>query len=143
MTLTKDMLYQIFWECNEKYFNGALPEPNLALHSSFTVPGRYDYTVNRYGEIVRDCISISKSFDWDEEHLIDVVLHEMIHENVYEYGKDTGDGPHGKAFQDVMNTINARYGRHITIDQDLDKMKPAKWSNRLAWWFANQRAKRR
>lgn len=139
MIVTIDMLHQIFMRCNEQYFDNSLPKPKLALHCSVTVPGKYDYTIDEYGDILRDCISISKSFDWDEEHLVDVVLHEMIHEYVYEFHHDKGDGPHGQSFQYVMNIINNKFGRHITIDHDLSNMKRVKWTYRLAWWLSNNR----
>ena len=138
MIINQRILQSLYDQCNEQYFYGFLPDDvGLYTHNSFSIPGKYDYTVDQYGDIVRHSISISKSFDWDEGHLIDVLLHEMIHEYVYYEKLSQKGGPHGESFQYIMNEINRRFGRHITIDQDLSRMRRAAGTSKLKWWFAN------
>ena len=136
MIATYELLRRMYMGGNKLFFNGMLPNNiSIYLHDSFKVPGRYDFTCNEYGVITSHCISISRSFDWDREHLNDVMIHEMIHEYVYWFGLDDGK-PHGNIFKDKMNEINERWSRHITINQDLSRMRPAKGTNPLKWWFA-------
>ena len=42
------------------------------------------------------------------------LLHEMIHYYIF-HKRITDTSPHGRVFRNLMNDINARYGRHITI----------------------------
>ena len=136
MIATYDVLRKMYIGANKLFFNGMLPNDTpIYLHDSFKVPGRYDYTCDENGKILNQSISISRSFDWDREHLNDVLIHEMIHEYVYWFGLDDGN-PHGNIFRDKMNEINEMWSRHVTIDQDLSKMKRAQGTSGLKWWFA-------
>ena len=134
MILTIDILQRAYDHCNRVAFDSVLPSDiTLSLHDSLKIPGRYDFTVDSRGNITYQCISISRSYDWDYGHLQDVLMHEMIHEYLYYFGKNDGRNPHGKAFVQMMNDINQKWNRHITIDQDESKMKVAdgqkpKWS---------------
>ena len=57
---------------------------------------------------------ISKRFDVPEQELQDTVIHEMIHYYIgYNQLQDTSS--HGALFRQMMQDINERYGRHLTI----------------------------
>ncbi len=65
-----------------------------------------------------------------EDDVEDVILHEMIH--YYILSSQTQDSSaHGDIFRRMMNDINARFGRHITIShrsthREMDKDKRAR-----------------
>lgn len=59
-------------------------------------------------------LRISTRFDLPERELEDIIIHEMIHycialENI----PDTSS--HGKVFRRLMNNINAKFGRNVTV----------------------------
>lgn len=59
-------------------------------------------------------IAISSFFDESEDAIVDTLIHEMIHFQIWLKGiRDTS--PHGDYFRRRMNEINRRFGRHITI----------------------------
>lgn len=128
--LTPEKLQQLFRHCNEKYFDGSLPTPALKLSRARTRLGQmackrtsrsplapwsakkprfYDFS-----------ISISTYYDLSDEELEDVMTHEMIHYSIAYSGlQDTS--AHGPIFRSMMNSINQRFGRHITISSHTKK----------------------
>lgn len=59
-------------------------------------------------------ISISDYYIMTADQLEDVMVHEMIHYSIAYTGlRDTA--PHGIIFRGMMDAINRRYGRHITV----------------------------
>jgi len=59
-------------------------------------------------------LRISIRLDLPENEVEDTIIHEMIHYYIHFNGiKDTS--AHGKVFRQMMNDINQRFGRNITI----------------------------
>lgn len=61
--------------------------------------------------------TFSTRYDYTERQLEDVIIHEMIHYYIRFKGmKD--EGSHGPIYVKIMNEINQKFGRNITIKQD-------------------------
>lgn len=124
MRATKEYIERIFSDFNALCFNGKLPLlPVEECHArSFMGVFNYKTQVDQYGtEIPYDMmLRISTVYDMEEEIVKDTILHEMIHYYITYYRiKDTSS--HGEVFLRIMNTINERYHRHITVKIDKDK----------------------
>ena len=103
---------------NSLCFEGALPPIPFKLTSARTFLGKVAYKVRRdifSGARYTDyCMRISTSFDLPEAEWEDVVIHEMIHYCILVNGlRDTST--HGQVFRRMMDEINSKYGRHITV----------------------------
>lgn len=59
-------------------------------------------------------ISVSALYDKDEQDVVDVLIHEMIHYYLW-HMKIKDDAPHGSRFTEMMRRINREYGRNITV----------------------------
>lgn len=137
MLATVDQLIDMYHFFNDRCFQNKLPgDVYISLHDSFTIPGRYDFEVDEYGHVTYHNISISRSFDWTLDQLLDVMLHEMIHEYIYYFGVTREKNPHGEVFQSMMNDLNQKMHRNVTIKQDLTKMKRAPGTSKVGWWFS-------
>lgn len=124
MRATVDYIKKIFKEFNDLCFEGKLPLlPVEECHArSFIGVFNYRTYVDQYGtEIPYEMkLRISTVYDMEEEIVKDTILHEMIHYYITYYRiKDTS--PHGEVFLKIMNTINNKYNRHITVRIDKNK----------------------
>ena len=117
MALTIDILHAWFRQFNADYFGDELPVPRILLSKARTRLGTMSY--RRVRKLLRwtytdFTIRISTYYECSEREYQETLLHEMIH---YYIGvnklKDTS--AHGQIFRDMMNTINEKYGRHLTI----------------------------
>ncbi|MCR5326677.1 MAG: SprT-like domain-containing protein [Bacteroidales bacterium] len=113
-----------FDEFNRTIFGDKLPKIPIALSNAASYVGLCTFKTRRrpfrapeyYGFKLR----ISTRFDLPEAELEDTVIHEMIHYYIRLNGiKDTS--AHGKVFRQIMDEINTRYGRHITISHRTTK----------------------
>ena len=77
---------QMFWECNQLYFNHQLQTPKFGLMHSYRPLGKFAY---RWGEKKMPVkkrhmvILMSDYFDFDEETFRNIMVHEMIHYYLY------------------------------------------------------------
>jgi hypothetical protein len=118
MMLTLEFLNQKFDELNELCFGGALPKVSIRLSKARTYLGQLGFKRKRplfgktqYYDFV---LRISTRLEQTEEEIIDTLLHEMIHLYIASHQlKDSSS--HGKVFRQMMNDLNQRFGRHITI----------------------------
>ena len=118
MMLTLEFLNQKFDELNELCFGGALPKVSIRLSKARTYLGQLGFKRKRplfgktqYYDFV---LRISTRLEQTEEEIIDTLLHEMIHLYIASHQlKDSSS--HGKIFRQMMNDLNQRFGRHITI----------------------------
>lgn len=62
----------------------------------------------------------SRRFDLPQEEIEDTIIHEMIHYYIA-YNKIKDTSAHGKRFREIMNDINSRFNRHLTISHKLSK----------------------
>ncbi len=118
MKATIDFVKKKFDEFNRLIFNGELPPIPVKLSNaktfqgqlSFRVRHRSDGSLERYGYSLR----ISTRYDLPEADVEDTIIHEMIHYYIFFKGMlDTS--MHGTVFRGLMEDINVRYGRHITV----------------------------
>lgn len=121
MQVSVNILKEWFSIFNEKYFNGELPEPSLAVGNSRTRLGSMSWkTRKRLFSKSADnyTIRISNRFDMPEANFKSVLLHEMIH--LFIVSKNIKDSSaHGNEFKRKMNSINAD-GWDITISARMD-----------------------
>lgn len=99
-------------------FDDKLPFIPIVMSSALTFVGRCAYRRQRtLSGKVRYCdfrLRINNRIDMAEDELDDIIIHEMIHYYIAVNGiADTSS--HGHVFRQMMDEINARYGRHITI----------------------------
>lgn len=117
MIVTEEYARRKFREYNGLIFGGRLPEIAIQLSRSRKCAGMYVRSFERRGwrkVYTGESLRFSVVFDLEPAELDDVIIHEMIHYYIAWAGiRDTG--PHGREFLRIMNGINARYGRHVSV----------------------------
>lgn len=118
MIPTIPFIQQTFDRFNRLIFNNALPPLSIELCNVKTFMGQCVYKRKRtlLGKIKRYDfkLRINTRAELSQNECEDVILHEMIHYYIgYNQLKDTS--AHGRIFRKMMNDINTRYGRHVTI----------------------------
>ena len=103
-------------------FEGKLPGLPIVLSSGKTFLGACAYKKRKTlfgGTKYYDFkLRINKRIDLPEADIEDIIIHEMIHYHIAYRGiKDTST--HGRVFKMLMNDINKRFGRHITISRKM------------------------
>lgn len=131
MNATLSFVQKTFDRFNAMCFEGCLPPIPVSLTKARTFLGKVEYKGERglFGLVSRNKdfrLKISTSFDLPQEELEDVVLHEMIHYYIaWKNIKDTS--VHGEVFRSIMDQLNSKFGRHITIRHKAEKGQlPAK-----------------
>lgn len=118
MIATLDYIERKFDEYNRQIFSGKLATPPFEISHARRALGQVKFTRRRQ----RDGswrysglrFMISDVRDMPQQELDDVIIHEMIHYYILSNQlQDTS--PHGRLFTGLMNDINRRYGRHISI----------------------------
>lgn len=124
MRPTLDYLEQQYETLNKQCFQGQLPTVRIQLSKARTYLGQLGYKRRRkllggweyYDYVIR----ISIRLDQTEEEITDTLLHEMIHLYIaVNHLKDSSS--HGPLFRQIMDNINTRYDRHITISHHRTK----------------------
>ncbi len=118
MYATIPYIQQKFEEFNRQLFAGQLPMPRICLSDAKSFLGmcrfkrhrRADGTVENFDFSLR----INRRIEMTEEVLEDTIIHEMIHYYIaYNQLKDTSS--HGPLFRGLMEGVNERFGRHLSI----------------------------
>ncbi len=130
--MTPDLTFvtETFRKFNLLIFSTGLPLPKICLTHARTFRGKLVYRrrISPLGSTTSDFeLRISADYDAPEEDWEDVVIHEMIHLYIAFNGiKDSSS--HGPVFRKMMNDINLKHGRNITVStrttkeqQDSDK----------------------
>jgi len=124
--MTTEYLTAQFERFNREYFDGALPQPRIALSKSRTRLGSMTYKrrLTRKGYKLSDfAIHISTYYDMTEWQVQNVLLHEMIHYSIAYTGvRDTS--AHGVVFCGMMDVLNRKYGWEITVSSRTSDWKP-------------------
>ena len=110
MQLTKSELKRMHTEYNQMYFDGQLSMPEFYFLRNKRPYGRYSAGKNAH-------IGISAfRKDWSEGFLKDVLIHEMIHQYVYErlYGSRFSLIQHGLQFHYVRWRLKSKFGLKIS-----------------------------
>lgn len=108
MKISKGVLEKMFTECNKKYFNSSLIMPNISTYIGETSMGMFTVKESRYTREMK--ISIARNFNFTNEELRDLLIHEMIHEYVY---AKSGKVSHNRMFKNKMKELNETYGLDI------------------------------
>lgn len=119
MIASVPFVQKTFDRFNAKCFEGVLPAVPIVLTKAGTFLGKMEYKSRRdfFGIISSHYdfrLKISTGFDLPQEELEDVVIHEMIHYYIA-YRNLPDSSVHGETFRRIMETINQKYGRHITV----------------------------
>lgn len=118
MKATKRYVEQKFEEFNRLCFNGLLPKLPVELSDAKTFLGVCVYKKRKTGdgkvEPYDFRLRINTRIDLPEYVVEDTIIHEMIH---YFIGVNKLEdvSSHGPVFRHIMNSINEKYGRHITV----------------------------
>lgn len=134
MQFTLPFIGDSFQRFNKLVFEGKLPTPCFMLSRARTFVGKFEARGKRdwmgrthWNYVLR----FSTAFDLPQEELEDTILHEMIHFSLRV--SDRRDAtPHGPNFRAMMDTINARFNRHITVSHD-SKGKGSPVLRRASW----------
>lgn len=124
MTPSIPYIKQKFEEYNKLCFEGSLKPITFQLSNARRFLGQISYMRKRnldgtwyYYQFV---FKISTKFDLPEDTIEDTILHEMIHYYILSNQiQDTST--HGVLFKRIMNHLNAKYNRHITISHKATK----------------------
>ena len=101
-----------FKKYNTLYFNGILPLPKFIVTNTKHTLGQYRY--RRYEVFNKHTICVTNYYDIDDKKIDNILIHEMIHYYISINNiKDTST--HGKVFRQIMNSVNERFERNITI----------------------------
>lgn len=109
-----------FAHFNHLIFNDELPPLTILPSRARTYLGRYECDVRRRllgrAERCNHRMRINTTYDLPEAEIDDIIVHEMIH--YFISFKGLGDtSAHGRTFRAMMDDINARHGRHISISR--------------------------
>lgn len=106
-----------FRRFNRELFMDTLPEPPLRISDAGRAMGMFVSSGPRVAgrPLAGACrLEISNRHDLAPAELEDIIIHEMIHYYIWYNGlRDTS--PHGRLFRGMMNAINTRHVRHITV----------------------------
>ncbi len=118
MKATLPYLRERFEHFNHLCFGGVLPVPafRLTTASSYIGQMRYRHRRGPDGSWQRYAFTMSFStrFELDEAEVEDTIIHEMIHYYI-DFNNLQDTSIHGRLFRQLMNDINLRFNRHITI----------------------------
>ena len=139
MKPTKSFIEQTYHEMRNKVFSDdALPKEiivemtdvksYLGLYRGLKRPAK-----GGGQEIYAHLFRFNTRYDLPTDTLVDIILHEMIHCCIAVHGlKDSSS--HGPVFKKMMDTINERFGRHITVSFPIpDDVAKASSDTRRRW----------
>ena len=121
----------LFQEYNENYFNGELPFPQFKIRHSYRTLGYFSCEYDSEG-MFNQSIEISDNYDYTNDQLRDILVHEMIHYYLAYKGIDP-HCHHGKDFKNMADEFNKTYGMNITKTIDLKPYRIQEGKSRL--WF--------
>lgn len=106
------LLREMFDRFNALCFEGSLPPVRIALSRSRRTLGQFRH---RTVGTRRECdILISVCYDLPVEDIEDVLIHEMIHYAIW-HRRIPDRSAHGPVFRRMMEEINTRHGRRLSI----------------------------
>lgn len=118
MLITVTEIQHIFTKYNDLCFDGKLPMPRIRIGNAKGYLGQLRYKVKKEknGRLTYSDFSLNftQKYDLSQQKLEDVVVHEMIHYYIH-YNNIQDTSAHGAVFRKMMNDINTRFKRHITI----------------------------
>lgn len=149
MTPTVEFIEQKFAAFNAQMFGDKLTMPPIQLSKARSFVGQCAAKKRRTSlhdiRLYDFRLKFSICFDLPEHEWEDTIIHEMIHYYIGVNGlKDTS--AHGKLFRQMMNDINLRFGRSLSIShKSTAEQKEAIYSTKRVWhvialvYFSNGR----
>ncbi|MBQ6578120.1 MAG: SprT-like domain-containing protein [Bacteroidales bacterium] len=137
MKATIPYIEKLFEEFNQQMFAGQLPIIPIELSDAKTFLGVCAYkkrqTDDGKTEYYDFKLRINTRIDLPEHEIEDTIIHEMIH---YFIGvKQLEDvSSHGPVFLHIMNSINEKYGRHITVSHKSTEEQREQAVDKKAHW---------
>lgn len=124
MRATIEFLENGFQRFNKEIFGNELPKPNMRITSARSFVGQFKTErVTVFAGLRRKethYLTLSNIYDLEERILEDVLIHEMIHFLIH-FRKIRDTSSHGKNFRFLMNEINRKFGRNITVSHRCTK----------------------
>lgn len=118
MKATIPYIEQKFEEFNQQMFAGQLPKLPIELSDAKTFLGVCAFKTRKGKEGKKICydfkLRINTRIDLPEAEIEDTIIHEMIHYFIG-YNQLEDASAHGPMFLRMMNSINAKYGRHLSV----------------------------
>lgn len=135
MEVTIELIEQKFRDYNKEYFNNELPIPKFGLLKSYMTCGYFSCKkIIGKRRLKGQRLDISVYYDWDEEELKNVIIHEMIHYYLAHKHIDN-ELTHGEAFKKMANDFNEKYNLKISQKVDCSKFKKTKNAPKLSWFL--------
>ncbi|MBR3093370.1 MAG: SprT-like domain-containing protein [Bacteroidaceae bacterium] len=122
---------------NQLCFDGQLPPVNIEMCDSKSYLGQCTCKVRRKADGTKEKydfrIRLSLRADLPEDELDDILIHEMIHYYI-DVNHFHDSSAHGPLFRMKMASINANYGRHITISHKGTKEQKEQMQDKRPRW---------
>lgn len=125
MRATLEFLENRFNTFNQDIFVNVLPRPVMHISCARSFMGQFKVERKRahMGKYIETFhLTLSNRYDLEESTLEDIVIHEMIHYMIH-YKKIKDTSSHGIHFKALMNEINKKFGRHITVSHRCSKQE--------------------
>lgn len=118
MKTTVEYIEHKFNEFNALMFNGELPMLPIKLSNARTFLGQLGYKKRQKEDGKMECydfvLRINTKYELPESEIEDTLIHEMIHYFIHWHQlEDTSQ--HGEMFHMMMNGINKKFGRHVSV----------------------------
>lgn len=124
MKATIPYIEQKFEEFNQQMFAGQLPKLPIELSDAKTFLGVCAFKTRKGKDGKKICydfkLRINTRIDLPETEIEDTIIHEMIHYFIG-YNQLEDASAHGPMFLHMMNSINAKYGRHLSVSYKVTK----------------------
>lgn len=106
-------LMAYFAKFNKNYFGDILPYPEFKIRKSYFTLGYFSCNYNPDYSMYNCVLEISDRYEYTEEQLRDIIVHEMIHYYLAYTGVDI-NMKHGKEFNKKARELNENFGLNIT-----------------------------
>lgn len=106
-----------FKEFNQLMFSGELPPIAIRIGKAKSALGSFSFKrkmVCGRVEMFDFKLTVSAYYDFPENCLEDIIIHEMIHYYI-RYKNIVDSSAHGRVFRSIMKRINERYGRNVSV----------------------------
>ncbi len=122
--LTKKKIEETFEACNERYFNREIPKPVFfeLWTPDINILGMVRPIPNMKKHTIESALHISNKYNWTQEDLEEVVIHEMIHLYNRDYIEPKRwwhfflpPKQHDKRYISKMQELNAQFGLNIAV----------------------------